>query len=587
LTPNTSFTRFQVVKIPPDLKRNSPLTQSQKRQIFLAKCEDLGIAPVPQMEKRFYEYIERVIKDRVFMLNENHLGKVSAKVIGKILKTSSSFSQLLMAKNSLGDAGLSILIKYLKLNRSLIHVDFSSNDLKPEGAHSFFKFLKNNENIISVDLGSKDGLNKNKLGTFGAAPLREVLQFNKFLMFLVLPDCQIGSEGLSFIGEGLISNKTLQHLNLANNLLRGRSMRNFFYSLKDSNLVELVLSNNKLGNEGAEAIGDFFLLFYRYSKIRSLSLDSNEIGQIGSNKLLSGLVHNSTMNYLNLKHNPLGETANTGLFYYIDENIAVGYLNLSNCGLRESGCEKVAEGLHKNHTLKTLVLKNNHFKDEGIGFLSEALIINTALLNLDLAKNQITSKGAMVLFTALKKNEWLYSLNLMDNGIKDDAAEFIIEFTRNKGNLQILKLEENLITNRFLDKISKNLEKNRNNYRKNASSNLRRAVRNLSKKDYSTKKIFTQITIREQEKVSIASRLAYHRNNVEEIKRNLKSKYDEILAEARQVNQLYLKVSNEFAGLEYEITLEKRRYENRVNKLELDLRKIDGEIEHFEILCKG
>ena len=108
----------------------------------------------------------------------------------------------------------------------------------------------------------------------------------------------------------------------------------------------------------------------------------------------------------------------------------------------------------------------------------------------------------------------------------------------------------------------------------------------LSKKDYSTKKIFTQITMREQEKVEIASRLVYHRQNVEEIKRNLQLKYDEILKERQEVDQVYLKVSNELSTLEYEYALEKSRFENRVYKEEMELRRIDGEIEQMEFLCK-
>ena len=542
---------------------------------------------MPQMEKRFYEYIERVIKDRALLLNENHLGAASAKVIGKILKKCPKFSKLELSKNNLGDAGIKVLTQYLKMNSSLIHIDLSSNDIKPEGAHRFFLFIKKNQNIISIDLGSRDGLNKNKLSTFGSAPLREVLQVNKFLMFLSLPDCQIGNEGLNYISEGMAGNKTLAQLNLANNMLTGKSMRNFFYSLKDSSVSDLILSQNKLANEGAEVIGDFFILFYRVTKLKSLWLDCNNIGYKGSHKLLSGLVHNTSMSYINLKNNPLGDSPSTGLFYYLDENIAIGYVNVANCELRESGIEKVAEGLHKNHTLKTLIAKNNHIKDEGLGFISQALVLNSALLNLDLSKNQISSKGALNLFSALKKNACLYSLNLRDNVIKDDAAEYIIEFTRNKGNLQVLKLEENLITNRYLEKIMSNLEKNKNNYRKNASTNLRRAVRMLSKKDYSTKKIFTQITIREQEKVEIASRLVYHRKNVEEIKRNLKIKFEEIYKERQEVDQIYLKVSNELSTLEYEYALEKSRFENKVNKKEMELRRIDGEIEQMEFLCKN
>lgn len=584
LTPSTS--NFKLRHIKNEKPSNSSLTPSEKRRIFLAKCEDLKIPPVPQMEKRFYDYIERVSKNRVLILNEKHLGKASADVLGKILKTSFAFSRLELSKNNLGDEGIEVLTNYIQFNKSLIHIDLSSNDIKPEGAVLFFKMLEKHESVISLEFGSKDGLNKNKLGTIGSAPLREVLKNNLFLIFLSLTDCQIGPEGLGYISEGLISNRVLECLNLSHNFLTSKSLKNFFYSIKNSNITELVLSHNKIGNEGAKIIGKFFTEHFRTIKIKSLSLDNNEITHKGANQFFTGIVQNTSLGYLNLKNNPMTELAGSGIFYFIDENVALGYLNLSACKLRENGIDKLAEGLTKNRTIKTLVLKNNHMKDPGVVLLADILARHPTLLNLDLAKNQITSKGASVLFAKLKANTILYSLNLRDNQLKDDIAELIIDYTRSKGNLQVLKLEDNLITSRYLEKIAENLEKNKNKYRDIVSNDLRTHVKRLSLADFSTHKIKAQITLKAQEKEKIESRLQFHQDNVEEVRRNLKRKMDEVFKQAEETKKLSNKVSQELGELEYNIAIEKNRYQVVIGKIERDISAVDRELEEMQINCK-
>ena len=584
LTASSSYLKLRHTQNPKP--SNSSLTPTEKRRIFLAKCEDLKISPAPQMEKRFYDYIERVSKNRVLILNENHLGKASADVLGKILKTSFAFSRLELSKNNLGDEGIEVLTNYLKFNRSLIHIDLSSNDIKPEGAVVFFKMLEQHESVVSLEFGSKDGLNKNKLATTGTAPLREVLKNNSFLIFLSLSDCQIGPEGLGFISEGLITNKVLEHLNLARNFLTSKSLKNFFHSIKNSNISELVLSHNKIGNDGAKTIGKFFTEHYRTIRIKSLSIDNNEITHKGANQFFAGTVQNTSLGYLNMKNNPMTEQAGSGIFYFIDENVALGYLNLSACKLREAGVDKLAEGLTKNRTIKTLVLKNNHIKDQGVVCLADVLARHPTLLNLDLARNQVTSKGASVLFMKLKTNTILYSLNLRDNQLKDDIAELIIDYTRSKGNLQVLKLEDNLITTRYLEKIAVNLEKNKNNYRNTVSSFLRTQVKRLSLVDFSTHKIKAQITLKAQEKEKIQSRLQFHQDNVEEVRKDLKRKLDELLKQAEETKKVSNRVSQELGQLEYDAAIEKNRYKVAVGKIEWDIRAIDRELEDMQIHCK-
>jgi Ran GTPase-activating protein (RanGAP) involved in mRNA processing and transport len=584
IIPNSSFSRIRKVS---EVSPNIPIPPEKIKKIYLAKCKDLNISPASQLEKRFFEFLDKNLRNRSINFIENRLGHLSADQIGNIILTDKHFCRLELSKNFLGDLGIKVLAKKICHNRSLIHVDISSNEIRAEGANFFFKLLKDHESIISIDISSHEGFNKNRIGSFGVAPVREVLKHNQILKFLNLADTGIEIEGLRFIIEGLACNKSLEVLNLANNNLGNKIIKEFLKSLSSTGIVELNLSGNKISNEGAEAIGEFLeTQNSKFSPLNSLNVSSNNINSKGSNKLFSGLKLNLKLTALNVESNPLTESAADSISYCLEENSTLTQLNLSGCSLKESGIEVISQSLLKNKTLKTFILKNNQIKDKGAIHISQMLKTNFGIQTLDLSSNYIKSNGAVNIFQSLKFNNSLDALYLKNNPIKEDVAQLILDIIRYKPNLQVIKLEETQIGVRFLIQISSQLEKNKTAFKGEHAKRLKTRISLLAKRDFNTNEIFNQIFEKKKEEIEIIKRLEVNKKTVDDLRVALNIKIKEIEQEHQDLISSSLKLSQTLQSLEHTIAIEDSKYQNEVNKLNHDIAGLDANIRILEYRSK-
>ena len=575
---NTSFVNLGKPSTPLADIRGIPLQEF--KNIYVSKCKDLGILPVAQLEKRYFTFLDKVLKDRTMNFTDNRLGPYSAESIGKALNKNPDFCKLKLSKNLLGDEGVRLLLLQLKKNKNIIHIDVSSNDIKAEGANYFLSGIKSHESIISIDISSHEGLYKNRLGVIGVAPIREMLQENPILMQLNLADTMLGPEGLKFVIEGLRVNKALEVLNLSRNLTGGKIINELLLAVAQSHLIELNISGNQLGIEGSEAVGEFLLTqAEKGSPLMKLDISSNQITCKGSNKIFVGLKTNPYLTNLSLECNPLTEQSGTWIMYCLEENMTLTSLNLSNCSLYESGIERISESLIKNKWLKTLYLSNNHIKDQGLIKLSEKLQENTGITTIDLSNNQLGHKGMEGFMDALKMNCSLTTISLKENPIKDPVGEKLVDLTRLKSNLQVLRLDGTLISVRFLTQISINLERNRAIARIEYTTKLKTMVSEMSKKDFTTEHIFKEIIVKQQTKVEIADRIHYHRKTVKEIEDETYMKFSELEEKSAGLVKIREERSEVLAGLEYDIAMELSKYKNIVSKLASQIEEIDASID--------
>ena len=563
------------------------LRNADLQRIYLSKCKDLKIPPVPQLEKRYLEVLHKSLQNRVMNFKENRFGPCSAEVIGQILSKNFDFSKLILSKNLIGDKGLQLLTKNLLENKSIIHLDISSNDIRSEGACFFFKEIKKHESIISIDISSHEGLNKNRIGPAGIWPIREILQESRMLLYLSLADTFLGVEGLLYVVEGLKNNKTLIYLNVSNNQFGPKPMQAFFDSVSTTQLYELCVSGNKISSDGSEVVGDFLALqSVTHCPLQILHVGHNDITAKGSSRVLSGLKQNNTLTTLNIDNNPLSENAANSLLYCFEENFVLINLDLSNCSILDEGVEKLSEALVKNLGLQTLILKRNQIKDRGIFHLANSLETNTKLNHIDLSFNQMTSTGGVYLFNSLKKNSTLNTLVLKDNYLKDDVGQLITDITRNKPNLQTIKLEGTQIGIKFLTLISTNLEKNKSLFKATSSKLLKKQILNVSKKDFNTEKIKEEIELRKKEEIDMAKRLEIHKRKVEELQQSFIEKLAEIEEEYKKFYKQRVKLSEELADFDYKVSIAKNKYETTISKIKNDITRVNKEIETFESLSK-
>jgi hypothetical protein len=124
------------------------------------------------------------------------------------------------------------------------------------------------------------------------------------LVVVWLENNEISNKGAEALTRVVTSSPSLKYLYLAHNSIgntgAAKIAMNAFRKLEKCDL-----SYNGIGQEGAEIIAD--CLSSETSSIKSLILDSNELGDKGAATLAKGLEHNTTLEVLDARNNHIRE----------------------------------------------------------------------------------------------------------------------------------------------------------------------------------------------------------------------------------------------------------------------------------------
>ena len=274
------------------------------KQIYTAKCQDLGIPSFPDQEKRFFNYCWLHFKDRKFVMSESGLGSKCAKVIGEILRNNPNYAFLDLSKNSIKDAGAVDLLNNIRKSYHIVHLDISSNDITPEGSKIILDMLEKNQSIISLDISSHEGLHRNRLCAEGGESLSKILSGNKILTYLNISGTSLGPEGLNYLLKGLDNNLSLTSLNLSNNNLGNKIIEKFSQIIVTTDIHELFIANNKIGNDGCEYLGLMLSGGYEgYCTLLKLDISDNDISTKGLSLLFDAIRINNQLTTLIIKKN--------------------------------------------------------------------------------------------------------------------------------------------------------------------------------------------------------------------------------------------------------------------------------------------
>lgn len=184
-------------------------------------------------------------------------------------------------------------------------------------------------------------------------------------------------------------------------------------------LQHLSLRNCRIDARGMELLSSRLLA--GASKLRSLDLCGNLLGDGGAAALAGVLASNRSLRRLNLAACHIGEAGGAQLGKALTTNRRLQHLDLSDNNLRAAGTEALAAGLTDNSTLLSLDLSENNVQADGARSLARALLANHTLSRLVLQDNRIESPGAVFLGEALQRNRGLQQLDLQSNRIFDDG----------------------------------------------------------------------------------------------------------------------------------------------------------------------
>ena len=113
--------------------------------------------------------------------------------------------------------------------------------------------------------------------------------------------------------------------------------------------------------------------------IKTLDLDSCELGEAGAACLASALERNATLQWLSLDRNGMGAAGAASLASALEKNATLRYLSLEINNMGDAGAASLASALEKNDALHELILNSNDVGDVGAASLASALENNATL----------------------------------------------------------------------------------------------------------------------------------------------------------------------------------------------------------------
>lgn len=190
-------------------------------------------------------------------------------------------------------------------------------------------------------------------------------------------------------------------LNISNNDLTSFGMERLKDALIKTEIQELDISSNPLGNQGLEYLGKY--LENSNCVLSKLNVSECKFQGQGSVMLMHAIRRNSYMKSLIMDKNDV-KTRNTT---YITNGIYANlqYLSMVRCNIGDDAGVSVAEGVIRSKTLKTVILPFNNLSDDSARAFSDAISkAGCPLETLDLSYNKINDSGGELIAISLKDN---------------------------------------------------------------------------------------------------------------------------------------------------------------------------------------
>lgn len=189
-------------------------------------------------------------------------------------------------------------------------------------------------------------------------------------------------------------------------------------------LKELDLTKNQLGDEGCEAIAVALRVGASNTKLTTLSMSHNEVGDDGAKALGVMLATNTKLKFVWMDNNRIGDSGAAAVGAGIANHNALRNLFLSHNKINDFGATGIGEALEVNRQLRKLEMTGNQMHSEGCVAIAKGLTSpRSKMVFLDLEQNRIGDEGANALVTMLadNKNTKLKKIKIAQNQLSSGA----------------------------------------------------------------------------------------------------------------------------------------------------------------------
>ncbi|XDV23282.1 hypothetical protein PO909_027923 [Leuciscus waleckii] len=377
-------------------------------------------------------------------LSENKIGDTGVTQVSTLLGNSQCTLQILRLSDcSITEEGYKALASALRSNPShLIELDLTGNDPGQSGVKELNDLLQDTNCQLKLRfLGpAADEACQYVNRVTGKNPL--------LLEELNLSRCKLNSKEVRQLAD-LLQDKhcKLKIIQLNNNSIteEGCSALTSAFNSNPSNLIELDLSGNKLGNSGINNICR--LLENPQCRLEKLKLSDCSITENSFKILTSSLKSNSHLKELELKGNDPGRSGVKMFTDMLWSGLSKLKISFLKNAAAEDACKYLTEVLKTDPLqlteldLSGIELGDKHWKN-----LSEFLVDSYCKVDkIKLNNYEMTKKSCAVLATVLSKNTILEEMDLNNSRLLDSGVKEICEGLK-KSKLKILKLSDCSIT---------------------------------------------------------------------------------------------------------------------------------------------
>ncbi|XP_051726851.1 uncharacterized protein LOC127500029 isoform X42 [Ctenopharyngodon idella] len=429
------------------------------------KLENSGMEKICHLFKNTQCRLERL------KLCDCGLTEENCSALATVLRSNSSLKELDISNNNLQDSGVKKLQNALEnTNCTLEKLRLSDCSIREEGYKALASALRSNpSHLIELDLTGNDP------GQSGVKELDDLLRDQKCQLNTLRFLGRDADEACQFVTGIVVKNPLLlRELNLSERELGDRNVKQIAALLQDkhctvktlqmnnnsitaegcaaltsafnsnpSNLIELDLSGNKLGNSGMEKI--CLLLKKTQCKMEKLKLSDCSITEEGYKALASALRSNpSHLTELDLTGNDPGQSGVKELNNLLqDEHCSLKSIKFLKSTAAMEVCEYLTKVLGKSPLLLTeLDLSEVKLGDlDGEKFSALLMDSHSKVEKIKLNNCKLTEKSCSVLATVLSSKTILKELNLNNSRLLDSRVKEICEGLK-KSTLKILKLSE-------------------------------------------------------------------------------------------------------------------------------------------------
>ena len=404
----------------------------------------------------------------LYIFNCN-INNPTAVLLTEGVKYNISLKVLKLVANSIGDEGAVALADSIKCCSSLHWLDLSLNRIGDEGAAALMSSLASRSNFklhlfgncisdsIIARVCSKNNREllqtldiTNCIGDVGLACIDSLmkewtppLSTVKTLHTLHLQSCNNSPDGIKCVANILSRFTSLQSVSLIDMSICDESARLLSDSLQWHCISVLILSHNRIGDDGARAIARALL---GCEVLSVLDLSCNGVQDAGTEALSEALKSCCKLQRLSLASNcmgPSGALAVAGVLKHVYKSLDT--LDLSCNRLGDVGVVCLAGGLKHCNCLNQLHLNNNFVGDDGAVALARCFQTCNQLTTLNLSDNVIGESGALCLGNCLKDCSCLHTLRLNHNLISGCGAVSVAEGVKHCRCLHTLEIGWNCI----------------------------------------------------------------------------------------------------------------------------------------------